>query len=1183
MKAVKNVENINIRYVVKDTLKEFLCILLAVAILMPGGTIKTASAQNTVVGSIASFELIDADTDKNVIGMIVPKSRLKYIDGAAMYTQFNFRNVKIYVDEGRTMDWGEYYWRVSSISNSSDTPVALFSAQRGILTDIPDPTFPTDYIESTEPTESTEPVDELTDPTEPAGSTNPTEPNDTTNLVDPTDPVFSTEPTEPTETTEPVDPNEPTNPTYPTNPTNETDETESTDPTIGNELEIPTESANFIESAEPIGAIQSKKSDSIENFIIPVSVEQFEQSTVYNKNYYLRAEILSVGTVIVTIEMSADINMTRSITKTFTIQVVDDSKNGEVDATFRKGASTSNLNLNNPVELKMTDTSTYISIASVFGYDYSNLSASVASVERVITSYTWSATVVSNSAGGNAQISATGTIDAFGNTVTGTVTAGSGNRTIYIKPTREGLVDIVFTIKPTAGSFQDIVGTPAVTLNITKNVGNMDFNPTFGIYSEAATDPKDVSIKIEDLHIILNGVKTEIDGAFMSNTQNNNLIAVVTAPINALAGGYDTLGWVNLTTSNPPVKAAKTIAINPDFFSGNNMIYIPLTKSADIDIRISGTILGVTQNVPKTVNVKFITNDDDGKIFSLKFRKDYTEDIYDKKTIRTVIDKDGKTEGDIVLNNFEVYVFDSSAAPTYKRLLTDNEYSIKAKIEKPDLAEMTVYNINDFNKEIIISPKKSGTTKITVTAEIPSDSDDADYKNEKSCQFTLDITNIGVLPENAGKVVSIQLKRDDENQKIYENQTLYLKDNKADALKINIVKVFVSASYKSASNYTEELNHFMWEIEKSENDTFLNIHADEISGITETGEASINIGTEAIPLNGEVGPISLKIKIIPYNSDIEDYDSDKSDYIQFYVIINELGGKFILDIDYNAEKVNIIEGKIEDTYKYYSFNGQVEYMYCLRAVADGAKQSAEKWYPVMGDNINVSKVIPKNANAAVYRVAIRPVEALAEEDNNYSSENRKTIVLNPRRILTSAEKKSVVYKDGKIVLNDEKAPYIEVIYTVGICTTGIIKSINGENGIEVHPKSNPLGNTVSIQFPAHIDESNPENNRFASAAFKVRVPRTAKIPAIKDDGKRGFTGFTAKMSWSATGELNNPESWTQCEKGMVRYENLSAVFGGLQLESNENGDFRILYVKTDATNKILESDILIVKIPEDKY
>ena len=113
----------------KIKIKKILCIILFALILIPGAFVKiSASATGATIGSISTFELIDRETGKDAIGVIVLKSKLKYIDGKLggngdpyIFAGFDFRNVKINVSGNMTENWETYFWKVSSLDENVAT------------------------------------------------------------------------------------------------------------------------------------------------------------------------------------------------------------------------------------------------------------------------------------------------------------------------------------------------------------------------------------------------------------------------------------------------------------------------------------------------------------------------------------------------------------------------------------------------------------------------------------------------------------------------------------------------------------------------------------------------------------------------------------------------------------------------------------------------------------------------------------------------------------------------------------------------------------------------------------------------------------------------------------------------------------------------------------------------------
>ena len=890
---------------------------------------------------------------------------------------------------------------------------------------------------------------------------------------------------------------------------------------------------------------------------------------IYSSNYFVRLDIKSTGTTVITVEVSASHDMSNSLIKTFTVKVIDDSADGEVKAIFQKNTGAV-LDLNYALKINMTDTMTAINISSLIGYDYSNLNSSN---EKILTSYTWKAEVLNKT--GNALISSKydGT---YSDKIHSEVDNDTGNKTIYIKPVNNGAVDIIFTFIP-AAIYNDkySVSTQTLRLNISQVLGNIEFNPVSEIYG-ANAQPENIRVKIENLRVLINGEYKNINELVENN--NASLTAYVTVPKNKISGDViiDDINsmWETNPANTNELRCSVDMSLN---FLQNPYIYVPLIENAGVKIEISGYIFNELKSVTKTADIKFISEADNGKISSFNFKSDGNI-VEPGKTLNIKIDKDGKMEKNIILYDFEAEVFDSNNSSSgFKGLLSQFEYEIKAEADKVGIVNISLDNDS---KIINITPVKSGSVKIKITAE----------KNDGSSSFAvlfnITVTNIGILPEDEGKILSVELKRDNKNQKIYtgENQIIYLKDgiDNYNALTVNIDKIIVSAANKPSSGYKDELKIYQWEISQDYPGYYGEILSiEKTSGNTENGESEIKMGTDKI--NGETGKININIKITPgvklYHDNGEEYyeyNKNKTAEVSFKIIVNEIGGKFMPEIDYDRERIYILNSKMGDDKSYYYFNGEPEYMYCLRAADDGVNQSFDRWMPFMGSYIDIGKLIPKSGTSP-FRIAIKAIDSEPEEDGNYSSDSRKLINLYPRRTLTVAERRAVVYKDEMIIYNNMLEKPEKVLYKVGL-SDYVKGEINNFYGINVPTKSNPLGNTVTVKFAAVTDYENPENSRFASVEFKINVPKPGKMPVIRDDKKKKFSGFTDKMLWSATGEA---DSWESCGKSPVLYEDLSSVFPGLETDSSD--EFYILYVKTAATLKIPESDVLILKIPADKY
>jgi hypothetical protein len=886
---------------------------------------------------------------------------------------------------------------------------------------------------------------------------------------------------------------------------------------------------------------------------------------IYSGDYFLRIDVLTEGTTVVNVEVSASPDMKGSITRTFTVRVIDDSGDGEVRASFHRGMTGGAVDLNREVRINMTETAELL-ISSVTGLNYSNLNA--ANFERSLNSYSWSAEIMNRT--GSAAVSSSPE-GVYSRRASGSVDEGSGGRVLYIRPLSEGTVDIEFTLTP--GEIHDAryrTSVQTVRLFISRVVGSLEFVPVFEIYGEN-TQPEDVRIRLEDFQVMINGENRTV--AELVNEGSASLTAYITAPKGKMtAQEYDEENSLWETNPANMDEARMSFDINGGFLR-DPAVSVPLTESARVRIEIEGRIFNEYKSASRWADIRFVTEEYNGRIASLSFMSG-GEPVYSGKTLEASVDRYGNAEKIIVLDGFEVEVFDSrSPEAGYKRPLESDLYIIDARMNLP----IAGIEIDGNAGTMTITPRRTGTTEITVRAEMLDGSSSIEFK------FFVTSLNIGLRPEDEGIILAVELKRDDTDQRIYtgNDRIIYLENGNGNALTVNIDRVTATAN-NPESDYTGELKDFRWDIFQSYPGNPANrLSIDNIQGSTADGKADIKIGTDAI--TGETGKITVRLRITPRvrtldenGTEIYRYETDKSFEVFFGIIVNGLGAKFALEIDYANERIFIVTSRVGKDKGYYNFAGAPEYMYALRAVEDGADQSREEWIPFMGSSMDISSLIPVRGTAP-FRIAVREIDSLPGDDGDYLEEDRKIIELPPRRSVSSAERRAVVYREGRIVYNGLESGTESIFYSVGLSdfTRG---EMNANLGIDVPGISNPLGNTVTIKFAAYIDFLNGENNRFASAEFRVRVPGTGRLPVIRDDGRRKYSGFTDRMLWSAGG---NDDGWQSCSRGAVRYENLEFAFPGLR--KDESGNFYNLYLKTAATPRTPESNMVILKIPADRY
>ncbi|MCL2096635.1 MAG: hypothetical protein FWH10_07005 [Oscillospiraceae bacterium] len=923
---------------------------------------------------------------------------------------------------------------------------------------------------------------------------------------------------------------------------------------------------------------------------------------VYNEDYFLRIDVFSPGTTVIDVEVSASPDMTGSIARTFTVRVIDDSRDGETRASFRRGASDFALDLDGEVRINMTETAELL-IASVTAYDYSDLSAGNANFERTLTDYSWTAEVINKT--GAALVSSSSDGIYLSETAASVSEDNPGNKILYIRPLKEGTADIEFAVihGEYGGEYNAPVRTvQTIRLFISRVVGNPEFKPVSRLYGQDSR-PEEVRIELEDFYVLVNGEKRTAEQ--LVNSGDAVFTAYITVPKNKMDPSVQ-IGEIGETTettgiieteeenqdengednadnedngdlilweSNPAnmTEAVQVIEMDGDFLR-NPFIYTPLTDGARVKIDINGQAYNEYKSAVRYIDIKFVTEDDDGKLASLNFIGDGKE-IYDGTIIEAGVDRYGNAERAVVLDGFEAEVYDPAGVSSgYKRRLDSYLYVLKAETDRPDIIKLEA----EPGGVITALPLKAGSAEIKITA------DAYDGRSSFEVAFHINSSNIGLFPEDEGIVKSIELKRNGENQKIYtgENQIVYIKSGDPNALTVNIDRVTAAAN-DPGSEYTEELKNYRWDISQAYGSL---LEFERTWGISDTdGKADIKIGAPKIE-NTESERIAVTLRVTPYAASYDEegretrrYDRDKSLAVSFNIIINELGGKFELEIDYQEERIYIVTSRAGEDKGYYNFNGSPEYMYSLKS---GADNSREEWFPFMGNSMDISSLIPKGGTSP-FAVSVREIGAEPESDGNYSADNRKIAELYPRRPVTAAERRAIVYRDEKIIYEGLESGTEYIFYKIG---SGDFErgEINANSGISAPVTANPTGNTVTVKFAAYLDYANEENNRFASAEFNIKIPAAGRMPVIKDDRRRKYSGFTDRMMWSAS---ITPESeggvWENCAKGAVRYENLKLAFPGL--EKDEEEDFYNLYVKTAAASRTPESNILNLKIPAAKY
>lgn len=263
--------------------------------------------------------------------------------------------------------------------------------------------------------------------------------------------------------------------------------------------------------------------------------------------------------------------------------------------------------------------------------------------------------------------------------------------------------------------------------------------------------------------------------------------------------------------------------------------------------------------------------------------------------------------------------------------------------------------------------------------------------------------------------------------------------------------------------------------------------------------------------------------------------------------------EIIIEIDYVAEVIRL-SGK--------EGGGFVRYMYSPNvsagAEANPRRQASERWFPIYGDEIDISQFIPNGRNNG-FLFAFRDADEIAG-DNGVFTSRRTTTVIRGRPIMSSADFRSFITynpRTERIYIDPEFGPYD---FQVGI---GKWILNNTAPFIEASSRHNPMGGVFTIRASAVPGRS------FASNEYRLRIPRAPNAPNIRVNERTGrLSGIRTTMQWSVspTGPFVNFRDRTGNldALGLHRHAFMTA--------QDENGnDCVIIYIRLAATDRLPSS------------
>ena len=285
-----------------------------------------------------------------------------------------------------------------------------------------------------------------------------------------------------------------------------------------------------------------------------------------------------------------------------------------------------------------------------------------------------------------------------------------------------------------------------------------------------------------------------------------------------------------------------------------------------------------------------------------------------------------------------------------------------------------------------------------------------------------------------------------------------------------------------------------------------------------------------------------------------------------------------VQIDYINESIELRSARRTDTPVYmYSPNASI--------TSDAKKQAKEKWFPIVGNTLNISKYIPSKPGKESV-IAIRLSDDVQMEDGTY--ESREAFIIPSRPNISASDLKRQVIYDAEIQRIRLTGDFVGQDYDYQLKGNDWYYKMRGE--LDVSPKYMPLGGVVTIRLSA--DES---KKTFASVSIKIKIQKPMPAPNAKVNLKRSqITGVSNKCAWS----FREYGEYTVFEKKTMEFEELAAELGEIA-KNKLNGDkfykldefesvivdeveYIKLYVKVMATVKKPASAVRMLLIPLDE-
>lgn len=275
------------------------------------------------------------------------------------------------------------------------------------------------------------------------------------------------------------------------------------------------------------------------------------------------------------------------------------------------------------------------------------------------------------------------------------------------------------------------------------------------------------------------------------------------------------------------------------------------------------------------------------------------------------------------------------------------------------------------------------------------------------------------------------------------------------------------------------------------------------------------------------------------------------------------------EIDYTAETIDL-SGIITRN------AGPVKYMYSPNVnpkldakdytAGDAKKLAAEKWYPVYGDTIDISKFISDKKEIVF---AFREADELPGADGVYSSRVKSAIIPKRPAVLQATFKNNAKYVTSPnegIILTGEIKDGCE--YKVGIG-----QWIQADSPfIEINPKYNANGGTVSIRKSATADS-------FASDEYKIKIPKAPAAPKLRVNNGKIIGIKLSSHKWSVSEDgIYAPFTYTSINLGDFEKQ-MEESISSFEIIRENNTEYIAVFIKVEATEKKPSSPVQRLLIP----